>query len=197
MREMPETEADFIEPSEQLTVQDILDEAEDTKYHTILEIWREVMKPAQQERLKKITPQWANRITGSYREVSFRDMNIFKNLYFNKIDEFRAVLDDEISTDAECLNLTSPEEDARLNGFHYLNVLINWQRTLMYWELNWDCSDLSAGCEIAAISEVHRMVFGENGMTGLLDAINFEFTDADRELLAASLQELKDAQEGQ
>jgi hypothetical protein len=43
----------------ELTVEDILSEADEAPYHTILEIWREVLKPAIAEANKKITPQWA------------------------------------------------------------------------------------------------------------------------------------------
>jgi hypothetical protein len=43
---------------------------------------------------------------------------------------------------------------------------------------------------VAALSEVHSMFFSPEGVTGLLDQINFQFTDADRQLLQEELQEL-------
>ena len=180
-----------------LTVQDILDDANAAPYNSILRIWAEVLKPAEQERLKKITPQWANRICNTYREINFADVPKFRDHYFDKVLELANILDLEIATDDECLNVTTPEEDVQHNTFHYLNVLIDWQKALLSWELAWDCSDACAAVELAAISEVHRMFFDQNGLTALLDQIKFEMTDDHRDLLAASLQEMRDAQEGQ
>lgn len=181
----------------QLTVEDILAEAEETSYHTILEVWREVLKPAAQEKNTKITPQWANRITSTYREISFRDVPAFRDSYFTKIEELAAILNNEIDTDNECLNYTAPEEDVEYNAAHYLNVLVDWQKAFLMWELDWDCTDQFAATDLAAISEVHRMFFDNNGLTALLDNIQFEITDADRDMLAAALQDLRTSQEGQ
>ena len=175
------------------TVQDILDEANKAPYHTVLEVWQQVLAPAEAERSAHITPQWATRITTSYNGVALYDMVDFRDLYFDKVLEFAGILDDEIATDDECLNLTSPEEDVEHNGHHYLNVLINWQKAFLQWELDWDCMSDTAAVEIAAMSEVHRMFFDQNGFIALLDQIKFEFTDADRDLLADILQEMKDS----
>lgn len=177
------------------TVEDILEQANAAPYHTILEVWREVLKPAATERKAKITPQWANRICTTYREINFEDMLEFRDRYFDKIGELEAVLAAEIETDDECLNLTTPDEDAEHNAHHYLNVLTNWQKTFLSWELDWDCADPDASIELGAISEVHRMFFDQNGLTALLDQIKFEFSDADRDLLAAELQDLRDSRE--
>jgi hypothetical protein len=71
-----------------------------------------------------------------------------------------------------------------------------WQITVLGWELDWDCMDPDAPAELAAISEVHTMFFGEVGLTALLDEIPFEFTDMHREALALALQSFKDGREG-
>jgi len=178
------------------TVQDILDEAEKVQFHTILEVWREVLKPAQTERTKPITPQWANRICTTYREINFADMLEFRDRYFDKIAELLGILVAEIESDDECLKFTTPEEDVEFNSHHYLNILINWQKTFLGWELEWDCADPDAGVELGSISEVHRMFFDQNGLVALLDQIKFEFTDDDRDLLAGELESLRTASEG-
>lgn len=175
------------------TVEDILEQANNVQYHTILEVWREVLKPAQTERLKQITPQWANRICNGYREMNFDDMPAFRDRYFGKIGELEDILLGEIESDDECLNVTSPEEDVEANSHHYLNVLTNWQKLFLTWELEWSCDDPVASVELAAISEVHRMFFDQNGLTSLLDQIKFQFTDDDRYLLAAELEDLRTA----
>lgn len=180
--------------TENLTVQDILDEANQVQYHAILEIWREVLKTGKTERHNKITPQWANRICSSYREINFADMPRFKDSYFDKIEELATILDIEIESDDECLNVISAEEDVLNNGSHYMGLLIEWQKAFLMWELAWNCEDGWAPAELAAISEVHRMFFDTQGLTALLDQIQFQVTDSDRELLAGILQELKEGQ---
>jgi hypothetical protein len=83
------------ETTEDLTVQDILDEAgyeEPGAYHTILEIWREVLRPAEEERSAKITPQWANRICTAYQQMTFADMPAFRDTYFDKIEQLTEIL---------------------------------------------------------------------------------------------------------
>jgi len=178
------------------TVDDLVkDAAENAGYHTILEVWREVLKPAQTERTKKITPQWANRIVTTYNGLSFSEMPIFRERYFDKLAELEGILHDEIASDDECLNAATPAEDVEANTFHYLNVLINWQKAFLAWELDWECTHSDASIELSAISEVHRMFFDQNGLTALLDQIKFEFSDQDRDLLAAELQELRESRE--
>lgn len=165
-------------------------------YHTILQVWREVLAPADAESKKKITPQWANRIVTSYQGVAFQDMTDFRDLYFGKIKELAAILDVEIDTDDECLNLLTPEEDVEGNTHHYINVLTEWQKAFLSWELEWDTTHPDAALELAAIAEVHKMFFDHTGLVALLDQIKFEFTDTDREQLALALDELRASQEG-
>ena len=181
---------------EQLTVEDILADAEGVAYHTVLELWREVLKPATREASSKITLQWANRICSSYREINFADMPAFRDTYFARITELADILTVEIDSDEECLNLNSPEEDVEHNNHHYLNLLVDWQKAFLSWELDWEATSETAAVELAVISEVHRMFFDQTGLTSLLDQINFEVTDADREMLAAALEELRESKEG-
>lgn len=178
-----------------LTVQDILDEANAVGYHTILEVWREILKPAEGELAKKIAPQWANRIVATYQGVGFADVADFRDLYFSKIIELARILDLEIEGDDECLKFTTAEEDVKFNSHHYINVLTDWQKTFLTWELDWDTTHPDAAIELAAISEVHKMFFEQTGILGLLEQIKFEFTDADRDALAAALEDLRASRE--
>lgn len=173
------------------TVDDVIEEASKAPYHTILEIWRSVLIPANKEMNAPITPQWANRIVTTYQEIRFQDMQSFKTAYFSKVLDLADILDEEIATDTECLNLTSAEEDREANAFHYLNVLIQWQKQFLLWELEWSPDLPTAAVEIAAMSEVHKMFFGEQGLLGLLDQIKFEFTDEHKGLLVTILEETR------
>lgn len=102
---------DNVLDKDDLTVDDIIAEANNAGYHTILEVWREVLRPAASEQTKRITPQWATRVIGTYHGITYADMPAFRELYFGKILHLAGILDDEIASDDECLNLTSAEED--------------------------------------------------------------------------------------
>jgi hypothetical protein len=180
----------------QPSLEELIEASENTPYHTILEVWRAVLAPVATERDNKVTPQWANRIINTYQEIRFSDMEPFKDLYFDLVQELAGILDEEIDTDEECLKHTSTEEDVERNSAHYLNVLFNWQKAILQHELQWDSNSPDAAIQIGALSEIHKMFFDKTGLTSLLDQINFEFTDSDRDLLASELEELKTSQEG-
>ena len=171
----------------ELTVEDIIAEANNAGYHTILEVWREVLRPAASEQTKRITPQWATRVVNTYHGITYADMPAFRELYFGRILHLASILDDEIATDDECLKLTSAEEDVEHNVHHYLNVLFAWQMQFMQWEIEWDATSPTAAVEVAALAEVHKMFFDPQGLTALLDQINFQFTDTDRDTLGELL----------
>jgi hypothetical protein len=180
----------------ELTVEDIIAEANNAGYHTILEVWREVLRPADAERSKRITPQWATRVVGTYHGVTYADMPAFRELYFGKILHLAGILEDEIESDDECLNLTTAEEDVEHNTSHYLNVLFAWQMQFMQWEIEWDATSSTAAIEVAALAEVHKMFFDPQGITALLDQIAFQFTDTDRDTLGELLAGLIENAEG-
>ena len=160
-------------------------------FHPILEIWREVLAPAKGELEQAITPQWANRIVGAYKEMHFSDMEDYRLSYFNKLVQLADMLDQEIASDPECLTYTDPGDDAIENAFHYKNLLLNWQQAVLQWELDWNTSKPEAAVELAAISEVHKMFFGPQGITAFLDNIGFEFTDDDQQTMLETLEDFK------
>jgi hypothetical protein len=166
----------------------------EVNYHPILQVWREILKPAYDELGARITPQWASRIVASYQSVQFYDMVEMRDRYYGKIIELLEILNEEIASDDDCLSYTTPEEDVAENGQHYKNLLRDWQLRFLQWELNWDCLDPAAGVELAAISEVHKAFFGETGLTQFLDNIRFEYTEADQAELSVELEALKAGQ---
>lgn len=161
-------------------------------YHTILEVWREVLKPAAQEATKNVTAGWANRILSAYHGLEFKNMVLFRDRYFAKLEQLFQLVLDEIATDADCLSYGTPEEDREENAQHYKNLLRSWQLAILQWELDWDCTAPDAAIEVAAISEVHKMFFGQQGITAFLDNIQLEFTEEDQQELADALEELRE-----
>lgn len=176
---------------EQLTIEDILEGADKTPFHPVLQVWKEVLDASQTVRKEKINPQWALRVVQAHTEVTFNDMPTYRDAYYGRIDQLIEALHAEIDGDDECFNVTSPEEDNELNSVHYLNILFTWQKAILGWELDWDCTSPDAGVQLASIIEVHKMFFGEVGLVSLLDQINFEFPETVQEQLMLELEELK------
>ena len=176
----------------ELTVEDILNDAKGAEFHPILRVWQEVLDASKQVRQERITPQWALRVVTTHADVHFSEMKDYRDLYYHSIDELADALRVEIETDDECLKVTSAEEDAEQNTFHYINVIIAWQKIILTWELDWDVDDIDAAVQLAVISDVHKMFFGEVGLTSLLDQINFEFNEDSQNLLRSELEELKE-----
>ena len=191
MTDQPITE----NPLADTTIEDLMAEAKGASYHPILKVWREVLVPARTERHNRITPQWASRLVNTYPGITFPDVLGFKDLYFDRIETMLGVLEDLIDTDSECLTPSTPEEDVEHNADHYLQMITNWQIVILRWELEWDCQDPRAPIELATIAEIHKMFFGEQGLTSLLDNIPFEFSDMHRDALALSLQEFREGME--
>jgi hypothetical protein len=165
---------------------------EDFEYHPILMVWREILKPARTEALKKVTPQWASRICAQYQQVTFADMNEFRDRYYAKIEELFQMLLDEIASDDNCLVYDTPAEDLAENVSHYKNLLRDWQVRFMAWEVAWDCTAPDAALELAAISEVHKAFFGQTGVTQFLDNIKLELDEEWQAELSAELESMKE-----
>jgi len=164
---------------------------EDTTYHTILEAWREVLRPAAAEATKKVTPQWANRMIATYMGLTYADMNDFRDLYYARIEQMLNILRLEITSDPDCLTKIDATEDQAENAHHYKNLLMNWQLAILEWEIEWDCTNGDAAIEIAVISEIHKMFLAEQGLVQWLEQIKFEFTEADQATLVETLMEFR------
>lgn len=165
------------------------------EHRTILEVWREVLAPAETERNHKVAPQWAINMLSSHTGLTFADLNTLRDSYFDKIISLAAILTEEIATDAECLLRHSVEDDLVYNAQHYKNLLTNWQLQFMAWELEWDTAGPTAAAELAAMAEVHKMFFGQLGLVPHLSSINFDqvYTETDQAELTEALLAMKEA----
>lgn len=170
------------------------DGVEEPTFHPVLKVWKEVLAVAESERATPISPQWATKIISSYPGLTFAGCATVHERYFAKLIQLRDILSMVIDGDDECLNYDTPEEDVEHNSHHYKDVLTMWQMAVLQWELEWDCTDPHAAIELAAISEVHKIFFGDAhrpGMTAYLDNIQFQFTDSDQAELVEALEQLK------
>lgn len=163
------------------------------KYHTVLQVWREILKHAGGEKDKKVTPGWAINIVSRHPIVELGQMNEFRTRYFGKLEEFFDILVEEIESDDECLNYSAPDDDVENNSPHYKNLIFRWNVAILTWEQAWECTDEFAGVEIAAIAEAQRMIFEPGyGIVGYLDTVGFQFTEDDQRELQGELEALKE-----
>lgn len=161
-------------------------------FHTVLEVWREVLRPASALAGEKVTPAYAGKMVQSYPGIGFADVQELQARYYAKIEQLLDILHLEISTDDNCLVYTDPAEDAAENAHHYKNLLATWQLLFQQWELEWDCTDPAAAVELAAWSEVYKMFFGPTGITQFLDNIKLEYTEDDSATLSELLQDQRE-----
>jgi hypothetical protein len=167
--------------------------AEPAPFHPLLEVWLKILEPAEAEAHARIEPSWASRICAEYPQMTFALMEQFRDLFFERISELKAILQAEVDSDEDCLKATSPIEDRELNSQHYKNLLCDWQVRVQEWELAWSPNWAWAAADLAAISEVHKMFFSQKGLCAHLDNIGFEFTEADQQVVAEALTAAKGA----
>lgn len=163
-------------------------------YQPIIKVFREVLKPSVEESKKEPTPNWCIQMIGSYPGITYADMPDVQTRFYVIIDELKAVVEYEISEKPDCLSFGDAKTDMSENRTLYLNLLLKWQEVLLSHELEWDASAPWAAAEVAAISEVHKMFFSQNGITAFLHQAGFEFTEADQSDIAEALDAMRGAE---
>lgn len=166
---------------------------DDKDYRSILEVWSKLFEPLEEMRKDPVTPNWAIRITSHYGNIELREMENFRDRYFHVALEMAAILQATIDANEDCLKVYSAEEDRDLNGGLYFQVLVDWQLNLLQHELEWDCISKSAGVDIAVMGEIHNLLFGDMGLAGHLNSINYELSDDDQQNMAQALNEAREA----
>lgn len=194
LKAVPPVETFELSEQDEADLQSLVD-VPDVQYHSLLEVWRELLTPAGGEATKRVQPGWASRITGMYPQIKMQQMTIFRDNYFSKIEELKHILMLEIENDPDALQHLTPESDAEENRHHYTNLLLQWQMQILSWELNWIADDELSAVELGAISEVHKMFFAETGVTAYLDNIGFQFDELDQADMSVLLNDLRESSE--
>lgn len=200
MTDQPMPEDDYTETGVELplTEQDEADlasmhaEPDTFEYHTVLQVWLEILKQENLEANRTITPRWATTIVSKYDEIMFSDMPAYVDEYFDLVTACREIIQTAVNDEGgECLVYNNAEEDALENAEIYKWILLQWQLEFLRRELTWNCESANAAVQIAALGECHGVFFGETGLSGHLEVIKLEYTDEDREALQAALDELR------
>lgn len=169
----------------------LLGDAAEATYNPVLRAWKEILSPANIEHGARITIPWANAIVGKYADMHYDLMPSFVDRYFDQMTTMAKILNDQISSDPDCLTWHTVEEDRDENRRHYIDLLRNWQVAILVRENDWDCTAPDAAAQVAALGEISQFFFGEKGLTGHLSAIGFEFTEDDQAALQEHLSEVQ------
>lgn len=160
-----------------------------TEYNTVLRVWQEILSPAGDLVEEPITPKWALYIVNTYPEMTFNKVELFQKTFYGLLEELGGILQEIIDGNKDCLKVADAEEDLEENRQIYLQVIEAWQVALRQRELAWDSNSTTAAEQLAAISEVDRLVFGQEGFINYLDSIKLEVTEAEQQYLTDLLNE--------
>lgn len=183
--ELPMTERD------QAELAGMLAEPDNFEYHTVLQVWLEILKQENLELNRAITPRWATNIVSKYDEIRFADMPVYVEEYFDLVEACRDIIQSTVDKHTDCLVFNDAAEDALENAPLYKQILQDWQIEFLRRELTWNCEDPRAAVKIAALSEVHGVFFGETGLAAHLEVIKLEFTDDDQAELQTALDDFR------
>lgn len=169
-----------------------LDSQPELEYHSVLQVWQTVLESADRPDNRHMTPKWAMAIISQYVGIGFADLPDYVETYFDLLSEMTVVVNDVILLDDDCFKVTNATEDVEANRSNFLAILRDWQLLLLTRELEWDPTDPFAAVQIAALSEIQKLFFGQTGLTGHLEAIKLEVTEEDQIELATVLEERRD-----
>jgi hypothetical protein len=179
----------------ELTEQDKADLASLTEnppeFHTILEVWQTILDGAEKSSREQVGPGYAARVTAQFPQVQVQQMNTYRDMYFAKIADMKAILDAEIATDKKALSYDNKTDDGVENATHYKNILLQWQQQFVQWEQNFDVEH--AALDLGTMSEVHTFFFSQEGLVSYLGEIDFEYTEDDQLLVQDALREMREA----
>ena len=179
------------QPNETSEVPDDLSELPESEtpkpYRTLLELWRALLSSSRDIPNDPVSPQWATKIVQTYPEIRFKDVEDVHVGVFTMTAALADLLDEVIASDDECLKKADAAEDSVENAALYRRCLIDWQVFFVEREALWSPSQKNAAIQLAILSEVQQMFFGQTGLVGHLDSIGFQYTEEDQQELSQAL----------
>lgn len=168
---------------------------------TLLEIWRNVLGNIEAERGGRVSPAAANQLVNIWPKLTFADVSVYTNAYYDYLLDLRDILDAEIAKDKKAFKHTAPRRpdgtldpdgDAIKNGPRYRELLAAWQERIILWEHQWDSDAADAAARVAAIADATAFYVGPQGLVANLDDIGFQLTDDESEAIRTRLAAYKE-----
>lgn len=143
----------------------------------VLALWQAIFEGSLGDR-EVIPLKWASRIVASYSDLRFTNMKMYARRFYAELDVLHGILRTEL--DGALMNPRDHEEDRTENYSRYLSILLNWQKRLIVLDEQWDCEDEYAAIDAAILSELHKFLFDNTGLTAHLDEIGLVVAEADQ-----------------
>jgi len=140
---------------------------------TLLDTWNTVLDGAEGIMLQPIGPEWADGLTRQHPKLQYSELGKYVEYYMEYFVGLRDILKFELGNDTERRRIFARvKTDAKMNGHHYLNLLLIWQQQINYWERQWAYDDPDAVVKAAALLDVIGMFFGNRTREGLVAHLN-------------------------
>lgn len=166
---------------------------EDFEYHSILEVWKAYLDPAEGAVNTPPTMDWVAIVMTNWSHIikDFSQLKAVQKHYFRIILDAKAVLDDLIEGDPECYDVSTAAEDAERNKEHYRHMLLHWQKVLLVEQSKWDINDPEAAEIFVALGEVQNQLLGKDGLANFLGVISLPWTEEEQSELSQELFEFR------
>ena len=158
---------------------------------TLLATWKELLSNIEASRDEPITIQLAARVLANWPKISVQEVAEYFEIYHELLLEMRAAF--EIVLAAHPKAIKRVEDDAEVNRDVYIEILTEWQKTALGWELDWDVTAENAHIQMGAIVDATNFFLSQKGLVAHFDTIQLRFEEADSVALAAELEAWKAA----
>lgn len=167
---------------------------EDPTYHSILEVWRNMLDPEHQDRGRAPTPDWCAVLIARWPFLRFADCGIVQAEYFRIFDNVHAVLAQVFEDNPQAFEAETREEDIE-NKELYVFLLKEFQKALFVTQSEWSFDDPEAGAKMAALGEAQQQILGKDGLASYLGVIGLPFTQEEQDAMNQELTEFRESLE--
>ena len=165
------------------------EEAAEAPEHALLKVWLMVLGNVEEALETRLSMAAVNNIVRTWPQIKVQEAMQYHRCYHEQLLKMRSILEAIVATDEECLDRIG-EDDVQENRDLYLELLTEWQRQLVRWEVQWDPNDDDAHVVLAASLTVAEFFFGSQGLVHHLDLRGFVLSDAEAEAIWANAQEV-------
>ena len=160
-----------------------------TASHSLMEIWEYTLRGGLEASKERITPAMYRQVINVWPQIRPREITSYYKLYYQILEEYRS--DIIAHTKPEHLEEGAGEDD--LERFHddYVALLIDWQKRLCEYEVEWSPESMypDAYISMAAIADSTNLIFGPQGLTTFLIDRGFTLSEEEQKKLQDSVEE--------
>ena len=158
---------------------------------TLLATWKELLSNIEASRDEPISFQLALRVISNWPKISVQEVEEYFDIYHELLLEMRSVFEGVLAAHPKAIKRV--EDDGEVNRDVYIEILTEWQKTALGWELDWEVSSPNAHIVMGAMVDATGFFLGQKGLVAHFDNIGRRFEEADSVALVAELEAWKAA----